>query len=67
MSFDKLAGIYVYCMDYHEGQWSRLYRILSRISKKELNLRDSSIEEVRTGDWEEAHEVYQHLKERNAQ
>jgi len=24
--------LYVFCMDYHSGQWSRGYRILSRLS-----------------------------------
>lgn len=34
MSFDTLAGIYVYAMDHHSGQWSRLYRLLSKIHAK---------------------------------
>jgi hypothetical protein len=29
--FQRLAGLAVYCEQYHSGQWSRLYRIMSRI------------------------------------
>lgn len=31
MDFNTLAGIYTYAMDHHNGQWSRLYRLMSRI------------------------------------
>ena len=62
MSFDKLAGIYVYCMDYHNGQWSRLYRLMSRIGLR-LKLTDSAIKGIQTGseEWFEAHTVYNSL------
>lgn len=54
MSFEKLATVYVFCADYHEGQSSRLYRILSKISSKGLDLK---------GDWNEwrSSDYYHHL------
>lgn len=67
MSIDKLAGIYVYCMDYHSGQWSREYRILSRIvGQYKLRLTDSAIRQISEPideecEWIEAAEVYQTL------
>ena len=48
MSFEKIAATYVYCMDYHGGQWSREYRILSKISTQyKLWLSDNMIDEMR--------------------
>ena len=70
MSFEKLAGIYVYCMDHHTGQWSRLYRLLSKIR---FNAPDRVYNAIRHEkhdphcEWEEARKVYRHLKQRNAQ
>ena len=67
MSFDKLAGIYVYCMDYHTGQNSRLYRLLCKI---DAHLSDRDINYIRDGTyslWPKAHKVYKYLVERNAQ
>ena len=29
--FQRLAGLYTYCMTHHGGQWSRLYRIMCHI------------------------------------
>lgn len=29
--FDRLEGLYVYCVDYHEGQWSFLYSLIGRL------------------------------------
>ena len=46
MSFDTLAGLYVYAMDYHTGQGSRLYRIMSRIR---ATLLDRAIAAIRRG------------------
>jgi len=43
----------VFCMDYHSGQWSRGYRILSRMQP--LRLTDSCIAECRES------EMYQYL------
>ena len=70
MSFEKLAGVYVYCMDYHGGQWSRLYRLMSRI---QMRLSDNAIAAIRrgkfdtSGEWEESRKVYRHLKRRQAE
>ena len=43
----------VFCMDYHSGQWSRGYRILSRFNP--MRLTDTCIEECRES------EMYQYL------
>ena len=65
MSFDTLAGIYAYAMDYHTGQGSRLYRIMSRIR---ATLSDRAIAAIRRGkddpkgEWEQARCVYRRLK-----
>lgn len=34
MSHDTILGLYVYAMHFHGGQWSRLYRLLSRIESR---------------------------------
>ena len=70
MDFETLAGIYVYCADYHGGQWSRLYRLMSRIR---MRLTDSAWKAIRHGrddpanEWEAARCVYRKLKRRKAQ
>jgi hypothetical protein len=46
--------LYVFCMDYHGGQWSRLYRIMSRLGPTRLT--DSIIKECRDS------EIYHYLK-----
>lgn len=53
MSFEKLAIIYVFCNDFHSGQWDRLYRIQSRIGKQ-LRIK---------GDWQQYREnsLYDYL------
>lgn len=43
----------VFCMDYHSGQWSRGYRILSRLQP--FHIADSDYKELRES------EVYQYL------
>ena len=64
MSFDKLAAVYVWCSDNHGGQWSRGYRIMSRISKLGLRLTDNAWEAIQHGtgrgkdEWLEAREMY---------
>ena len=71
MSFDTLAGIYVYAMDHHTGQGSRLYRIGSRIGSI-MRLTDGAINAIRHGrddrgnEWEVARCVYRRLKRRKA-
>jgi hypothetical protein len=46
----------VFCMDYHSGQWSRGYRILSRLSPR--NISSALCEELRQTD------LYNYLVER---
>lgn len=59
--FERLAGLYVYCMDYHEGQNSKLYRILSRIETLyKPNFTDSYIKEIR-----QENLTYERLKAEN--
>jgi len=45
--------LYVFCMDYHGGQWSRGYRLMSKLGPARLT--DSCIQECRES------EVYAHL------
>lgn len=70
MTIEKLAGVYVYCMDYHEGQGSRLYRLMSRIARLKIHLTDNAVHEIRgyldDTEWYEAQKVYSTLKERKA-
>ena len=68
MSFDKLAAVYVFCMNYHEGQDSRKYRILSKInSQYNLWLTDNAIRQIEAeepdeeNEWLEANEMYNRL------
>lgn len=71
MTLETLAGIYVYCADYHSGQGSRLYRLLCRIGRR-LRLSDSAWAAIRHGKddrddaWESARRVYRALKRRRA-
>lgn len=58
-------------MNYHAGQWSREYRILSKISYQyKLKLTDSaisSIEDITSleyDEWFKAREIYAHLVQR---
>ena len=46
--------LYVFCMDYHGGQWSRGYRLLSKLGPARLT--DSCIAECRDS------EVYAYLE-----
>ena len=45
--------LYVFCADYHSGQWSRGYRLLSKLGPAQLT--DTCIRECRES------EVYAHL------
>ena len=69
MSFDLLGAVYVFCANYHSGQNSRLYRILSRISAKGLHLSDNAWEAIQDGkgraaeEWAYAHSLYLQLVE----
>lgn len=69
MSFDTVCGLYVFCADYHAGQGSRLYRILSRIaSRYRPRLSDRAWAAIRSSaadpgnEWDGAREVYRRLK-----
>ena len=55
---DNYFELYVFCMDYHSGQSSRGYRLLSKLGPARLT--DSCITECRESD------VYQHLVENYA-
>lgn len=67
MSFDTIAAVYVWCSDNHSGQWSRGYRIMSRIAKLRINLTDNAWEAIQHGtgrakdEWAEAREMYLRL------
>ena len=66
MSFDRIAATYVFCMNYHEGQGSRLYRILSKISTHyRINLTDRAIDAIQgdkeSQEWSYAASIYNDL------
>ncbi len=67
MSFDKTAAVYVWCANNHTGQWSREYRIMSRIAKLGLRLTDSAWEAIQDGtgrakeEWSFARSIYLQL------
>jgi hypothetical protein len=71
-NFDFVAGLYVFCTDYHYGMDSRLYRILCRLTSHPYHMRlsDSAYAAIRRGkddptnDWEDARIVYRELKRR---
>jgi hypothetical protein len=79
MNFDTLAGIYTYAMDHHTGQWSRLYRLMSRIrfsapdhvftaiQGNRHSKRDDTRAAASWDEWEGARRVYRTLKRRKAQ
>lgn len=57
--FELIATLYVLCMDYHSGQWSRGYRLLCRIARRyNPRLADGYLTELRAGD------LYANLAER---
>lgn len=73
MNPDFTFALYVFCMDYHSGQWSRLYRILSKLgSQYRVSLGDSAIAAIRRGkddphgEWEQARVYYRQLKRKYA-
>lgn len=73
MNPDFTFALYVFCMDYHSGQWSRLYRILSKLgSQYRVSLRDSHIAAIRRGkddpgnELETARTYYRELKRKYA-
>lgn len=46
MNPDFIFALYVFCCDYHSGQWSRGYRILSRIAKRGIRISDSGMRAI---------------------
>ena len=79
MNYDTLAGIYTYAMDHHGGQWSRLYRLMSRIRFHASDSafaaiqgnrharKERGISAEQWAEWEAARQVYRTLKRRKAQ
>jgi hypothetical protein len=74
MNSDFRFALYVFCMDFHSGQWSRLYRLGSRIG---ASLRDNHIYAIQGNrhkrkennisqacwdEWETARKYYRELK-----
>jgi hypothetical protein len=80
MNLDFIFALYVFCMDYHSGQWSRGYRLLSRIeSRYRPRLSDSAIHAIQGNrhtrrneqvcgwdEWESSRIYYRELKRRYA-
>lgn len=67
MNSDTIAGIYVYCMDFHQGQSSRLYRLMCKLqSHYKIYLTDRAINSISgnsdSNDWYIAQQVYHTLK-----
>lgn len=69
MNSDFAFGLYVFCMDYHSGQWSRLYRIMGKLK---VRLTDNAINAIRRGrddpgnEWEQSRIYYRQLKRKYA-
>jgi len=49
MSCDFIFALYVFCCDFHGGQTSRLYRILSRIASRGIRVTDHAEAAIRRG------------------
>src|SRR5450432_3482671 len=49
MSSDFTFALYVLCCDFHGGQTSRLYRILSRIASRGIRVTDHAEAAIRRG------------------
>lgn len=74
MNTDFRFALYVFCMDFHSGQWSRLYRIMCRLR---ATLRDNHIHAIQGNrhakrehgisdatwdEWETSRRYYRELK-----
>jgi len=55
LNFDFVAGLYVFCADYHSGQNSRLYSILSRL---DILLSDRAFRAIQSEDPNECPDDY---------
>jgi hypothetical protein len=69
MNSDTVFGLFVYAANYHSGQGSRLYRLLSTITRRyQPKLTDCAWNGVAKGigpareEWTEAREVYRRAK-----
>lgn len=61
--FDLYGALWLFCSEYHSGQWSRGYRILSRLSQvytPGMGLQAGRFES------EEQEAIYEHLVEKYA-
>jgi hypothetical protein len=72
MSFDKVAALYVFCANYHTGQWSKLYKLMSRIVRQyRPHLTDNAWKAIQDGEgravdeWAIARHYYLILVERH--
>lgn len=82
MNPDFIFALYAFCSDYHSGQWSRGYRILSAIvSRYDPSLRDAHLYSIQGNrhkrkeenisaaawdEWETARRYYRELKRKFA-
>lgn len=75
MNPDFIFALYVFCANYHSGQWSRGYRIMSRISQRGIRLSDSAWHAIEGNrhsknaawdEWESARTYYRQLKRKYA-
>ena len=71
MNFDRIAALYVFCSNYHSGQASRLYRILSKLSSHyRIHLSDNAIDAIQgskeSQEWSYARSIYIQLEEKFA-
>lgn len=66
--FNTIVAIYCLCADYHSGQRSRGYRILSRISShyRPQNIPCSLEDLEKSDDWLESLELYRELETKYA-
>lgn len=74
MNTDFKFALYVFCMDYHSGQWSRLYRIMCRLRARLSNSaiyaiqgnrhkrKTENISQDTWDEWETARKYYRDLK-----
>ena len=77
MNPDFTFALYVFCMDFNGGQWSRLYRLMSRIYHRGIQMRDNHIYAIQGNrhkkrsagisnagwdEWEIARRYYRELK-----
>jgi hypothetical protein len=64
--FDLVTALYVLCNDYHSGQWSRGYRLLSRINRRYRPKNIPCTRDDLTNEWESAALIYDELETKYA-